>query len=85
METVSIEWRRPVPQTGEKPVDPRVAGAFAAINRALGTGPMAASMQVHVKTPEEASKVFNALAGILRALTADQPRPQVDQGPAFRP
>ncbi len=61
METLLIEWQRPV-------------------SRGLDIAPVAASMRVHVRTPEDASRVFNALAGILQALTADAPRVRRDNG-----
>lgn len=79
METLSIEWRRPAP--GEKSVDPRVGAVFAAINRTLGAGPVAAAMRVNVDSPAEASRVFNALGAVLRALTVDDvPAPGEPQG-----
>lgn len=34
---------------------------------------VATAMRVSVPTPEEASRVFNALAAVLRALTTDEP------------
>lgn len=42
---------------------------------------VASAMRCSVKTPEEASRVFNALGAVLRALTTDDvPAPEGAQG-----
>ncbi|MGH7376063.1 MAG: hypothetical protein ACREKK_01410 [Candidatus Methylomirabilales bacterium] len=48
------------------------------LSRGLDIPPVAASMRIHVPTAEEASRVFNALGSVLRALTTDQDPPAVE-------